>query len=116
MLPNHINLEIKCKTPFKKLPKWFQEAHTENAVIDYSHRLFEWQRGTWINGTWDHGLWRSGEWLDGTWIKGVWFNGIWHKGIWHCGTWYKGKFIAGQCGINNVKVYGFDVEGEIILE
>jgi hypothetical protein len=44
-IKGHKNLRIQNNVPFEKLPKWFQDAETKNAVVRYDNYTFLWHGG-----------------------------------------------------------------------
>lgn len=103
-IDGHKNLTIKYNISYSTLPKWFQEAQTENAIVDiitdkWLNPYFIWFEGIWISGcwqgsTWQNGLWKQGIWENGIWKQGVWMDGLWLDGKWEKGVWVKGDFMG----------------------
>ena len=126
----HKNLTVENWEGFNKIPRWFREAETVNAVISVDPYLTAqdiddsqitwtsgrwvsgtWKQGIWHNGTWENGVWQYGEWkdgiwLNGRWVTGWWLQGTWVNGKWHGGVWEDGLWISGYRGTR--KCFGFD--------
>ena len=83
MNKNHINLT--SNVPFEDLPKWFRDAKTENAIVNYENNALKWRDGTWHDGIWHDGIWKDGIWYYGTWLDGTWKGGTWLGGTWRDG-------------------------------
>lgn len=108
---NHKNLT--SNVPLEKLPKWIQEAETEDAkitlhietkiTVDSIRRAMagikDEGKVIWEGGRWEDGKWKSGMWKRGTWKDGIWKGGWWDRGTWCGGTWEGGRWRYGTwCG------------------